>query len=268
MGKINLKVVNHLVLRKQHLTGGSKIDNIVQIVRDVNSLHATAPTTPYLSLFARTRNFVKEHLDEELYVKRSLGKIRCMRKTVHVLSKEMIPIAYSATKRMVELASEKYSQYLGITRKEYEEMSKLVLRALRGKGMTTKEIKKALKTELNISAIVNLMCDQGLLIRGNPRNGWKSNIHTYYLFQDYFPDIDLNGVNEAKAKELLVKHYLASFGPVTENDVVWWTGLLRGEVRKILESFGDQITPDRNSKSERHLFNAKFRFKALAIFEA
>ena len=108
--------------------------------------------------------------------------------------------------------------------------------------MTAKDVKNALKTELNISAIVNLMCDQGLLIRGKSRNGWKSNIHTYYLFDDYFPDIDLNAVDEVKARKFLVKQYLASFGPVTENDIVWWTGFLKGEVRKILESLRDQIT--------------------------
>jgi len=242
MSIINLSAINHFVLRKQHLTDDSKIDNIVQIVKDINGLHATAPKTPYLSLFARNRNFMKEQLDEELYIKRNLGKIRCMRKTVYILLKEMIPIAYSATKKMVELASEKYSQYLGVTRKQYYETSKSVLKILKGTGMTVKEIRRALKTELNISAIVNLMCDQGLLIRGNPRHGWKSNIHTYYLFEDYFPDIDLNAVDEARAKNLLVKRYLASFGPVTEKDVMWWPGFLKGEVKEILESLQDQVT--------------------------
>ena len=242
MGIINLSAINHFVLRKQHLTDDSKIDNIVQIVKDINGLHATAPKTPYLSLFARNRDFMKEQLDEELYIKRNLGKIRCIRKTVYILLKEMIPIAYSATKKMVVLASEKYSQYLGVTRKQYYETSKSVLKILKGTGMTVKEIKRALKTELNISAIVNLMCDQGLLIRGNPRHGWKSNIHTYYLFEDYFPDIDLNAVDEARAKNLLVKRYLASFGPVTEKDVMWWSGFLKGEVKEILESLQDQVT--------------------------
>ena len=242
MSIFNLRVINHFVLRKQHLTEVSKIDNIVQIVKDINGLHATDPATPYLSLFARTRNFAKEQLDEELYIKRNLGKIRCMRKTIYILPKEMILMAYSATKKMVELASEKYSQYLGITRKQYEETSKSILKILEGTGMTAKEIKNVLRTGLNISAIVNLMCDQGLLIRGNPRHGWKSNIHIYYPFWNYFPDINLNAVNEEKAKELLIRQYIASFGPVSENDVAWWTGFLKREVMGILEGLQNQIT--------------------------
>ena len=118
MSDLNLAVVNHFVLRKQHLTDDSKTDDIVQIVKDVGGLHATGSKTPYLSLFSRTKNFTRKKLDEELYTKRTLGKIRCMRKTVYILPKEMIPIAYSATKNMVELISERYSRYLGVTKKE------------------------------------------------------------------------------------------------------------------------------------------------------
>jgi len=241
MNNIDLNQVNHFVLRKQHLTDDSKIDSIVQTVRDVGGLHATSPTTPYLSLFSRIRNFARDDLDEELYVKRNLGKIRCMRKTVYILPREMMPIAYSATSRLVELASERYTRYLGITQKEYEETSKLILGILKGKGMTAEEIKNALGTKLNVSAILNLMCDQGLLIRGIPKKSWKSNIHTYYPFQEYFPDIDLNGIDEAKARKFLVKQYLASFGPVTENDITWWTGLTKTEVREALNNIQGRI---------------------------
>ena len=72
---INLDEINSFVLRKQHLTDDSRFDDIAQIVKDVGGLHATGSHVPYLSLFARTRNFVEEYLDEGLYVKRSLGKI-------------------------------------------------------------------------------------------------------------------------------------------------------------------------------------------------
>ena len=113
MSNIILNGINRLVLRKQHLADDSKIDDILQIVKDVGGLHATGLTVPYLSLFARTRNFVKERLDEELYVKRSLGKIRCMRGTLYILTKEMIPIAYAATKRMVEKLSKRYAEFRG-----------------------------------------------------------------------------------------------------------------------------------------------------------
>ncbi len=243
MREIDLNLVNHFVLQKQHLTERSKVDDIVRIVRDIGGLHATSPTAPYLSLLSRARNFRREQLDDELYVKRNLGKIRYVRKTVYILPKEMIPVAFAAMKKIVEPMSRQYCKYLGVTENEYRETSKRIIGILKGRGLTAKEIKKELGLTKNIFPIVNLMCDRGLLIRSAPKKGWKSNMHTYCLFNDFFPDINLRAVDGAKARELLVKQYLYSFGPVTENDAAWWTGFTRGEIRRILKVLQASITP-------------------------
>jgi len=241
--KIDLNSVNRFLLHKQHLADESQTDDIVQIARDTYGLHATNPTTPYVSLFARARNFTRDKLDEELYVKRTLGKIRCVRTTVHILPRETIPIAFAATRGIVEPNSEDFLQYtIGVTERQYKDTSREILRILKGKGMSTLQIKKQLATSLNISPIVNLMCDQGLLMRGRSDRGWKSNAHTYYLFSDYFPDMDLNAVDQAQAREATVKQYLASYGPATVSDISWWSGFTMTEVRRILQTLARETT--------------------------
>lgn len=240
--RIDLNSVNRLLLHKQHLTDESKSEDIVQIARDIYGLHATGATTPYVSLFARARDFTRDKLDEELYVKRTLGKTRCVRTTVYVLPREMIPIAFAATRGIVEPNSEDFLQYTGVTKRQYEETSEAILEMLRGKGMSTLQIKKHLGAKLNVSPIVNLMCDQGLLMRGKSDRGWKSNTHTYYLFSDYFPEMNLNAVDQAKARETTVEQYLASYGPVTVKDISWWTGFTLTEVRCILQSLAGEAT--------------------------
>lgn len=236
MKKLEIEKVNHFLLRKQHLTEDAKIDNIIQIVDDICGLHATGASIPYISLFARTRNFKKDDLKEEMEVKRSLGKIRSVRKTNHIHMKEALPIYFKATKKGLEPTTTRHLDYLGVTAKEYKKASKMILELLKGKGMTTNEIKKALKSKGNVSAIVNYMCDQGLLIRGLSKRGWKSNSHTYYLFHEYFPDVELDGLTESEAINLLVLQYLKSFGPATENDIIWWTGLSRTQIKLALEN--------------------------------
>ncbi len=241
--KFALDQVNRFVLEKQHLTEDSKINDIYQIAQDIGGLHATHPMTPYLSLFIRTRTFKREDLDEVLYEKRLLGKVRYARKTVYVIPRERISEVFSATKGMLEQRFGPYIEYLGMTRKDFEDASRSILKLFKGKGMTVKEIKKELEVDLNISAIVNLMCDQGLLIRGKPATGWKSSIHTYYPFHEYFPGIDLNEVDEMEAKRLMVKHYVASFGPVTVTDASWWAGFTKTEIKHILKDLrGDMIS--------------------------
>jgi len=234
--------VNAWLLHKQHLTDEAKTDDIVQIARDIYGLHATGPTTPYVSLFARARDFTRNKLDEQLYVKRTLGKIRCVRTTVHVLPRETIPIAFAATKGIVEPNSEDFCRHLGITKEQYEDASREILGILKGTGLSTLQIKKQLGAKLNASPIVNLMCDQGLLMRGQSGRGWKSNTHTYYLFSDYFPEMNLNAVDQAQARELTVRQYLAAYGPATVKDISWWSGFSITEVRRILKRLEHETT--------------------------
>jgi len=237
---INLDHVRKYTLYKHHLTNESKIDDICQIVKDILGLHAQVPTTPYLSLFARAKNFTKEKLEKELYVQKTLAKIKCLRQTIFMLPKELISPTFSATKRIFEIPSDKYPKYFGITEQKYKKIS-TAIKKMSGYSLTTKEIKKKLGSSENISLIINHMCDQGLLIRGNPQAGWKSNIHTYHSFASYLPDVDLHSLDESNSRTFITKLYIKSFGPVCENDIVWWTGFPKGEIKKIVESLQDQI---------------------------
>lgn len=241
MNRIDLDRVNHFVLRQQHLTDDSRIDDIVRIANDIFGLHATSATTPYLSLYARTHHFRKEHLDEELYLKRNLAKIRCMRNTLYILPKELLPLAYAATGKMAQEASRRYTEFRGVSPEKYEVISKSILALLKGREMSVFEVKKVLKAQVDIASLLSFMCDQGLLVRGRRGKGWKDKNHKYALFREYFPDVDLAQMNETEARTLLLQYYLHSFGPVTENDIAWWIGLTKAAVRKALGDIHRQL---------------------------
>ncbi len=240
MNSIDLDRVNYFVLRKQHLTDDARIDDVVRIAGDIAGLHATSATTPYLSLYARTHHFRKEHLEEELYLKRSLAKIRCMRNTLYILPKEMIPPAYAATGKIAQEASRRYAEFRGVSPEKYKVISKSVLALLKGREMSVFEVKKALKSQVDVASLLSLMCDQGLLVRGRRERGWKDKNHKYALFREYYPDVDLAQMDETEARTLLLQYYLRSFGPVTENDIAWWMGLTKAAVRKALGDIEEQ----------------------------
>ena len=240
MAEYKIAEINNFLLRKQHLSDDSKIQSIAQITKDIWGLHATNASTPYLSLFNRVNNFSKESLDKEIIEKR-LVKIRCIRKTVHIIPKENVSIAYSATKDAVQIISEKYYKYMDVTEREYEAASKSIFELLGNKGMNTNEIKKELGTEINLSPIINFMCDLGILVRGLSTSGWKSNNHTYYRMDNYLPDINLSEYSQDEARKRLVSQYLFSFGPSTVTDISWWTGFTKTEIKKILDILGSEI---------------------------
>jgi hypothetical protein len=154
---------------------------------------------------------------------------------VYVLPKERVTIAYSAMKSLLLSRFEVYIQHLGLTRDKYDEITQAILDIVKGSGKTTKEIKAELRRDLNVSPIVNLMCDQDLLIRSKPKSGWKSNLHTYYLFNEYFPDLDLSEIEDLHAKEQMIRQYITSYGPVSAKDISWWTGFSMGEIKRIID---------------------------------
>ena len=174
--------------------------------------------------------------------KKNLARIRYVRNTIYVLPKELIPVAFAATSQMAEVTSARFSKYMGITPTQYARISNKVLKILKGRGLTTREIKKKLRTSINLAPIVNLMCDKGLLVRSLPREGWRSTQHTYFLFEDYYPDLDLSSYEEKEARRIIVEKYLDAFGPVSEQDIAWWTGFPKSQVKEILEDLGDKLS--------------------------
>ena len=94
------------------------------------------------------------------------------------------------------------------------------------------------------------MCDQGKLIRGTPVKGWKDRRNNYALFRNYFPDVNLEKYSEADAINFLVKKYLKTYGPSTENDISWWCGIGKRKVRAALEKIEDEIKKVKISEIE------------------
>jgi hypothetical protein len=243
MDELSPARVNHFVLKKQHLVDYPETKDIVQIAKDIGGLHGTSATGPYLSLYARSPSFRKKELAVALAQKKSLARIRYVRNTVYVLPKDFIPVAFAATSRIAEVTAERFSKNLGITPAIYARMASKILKVLEGRGLTAKEIKQKLQTASSVSPIVNLMCDKGLLVRSLPREGWKSNQHSYFLFDDYYPELDLSVYSEREAREIIIRGYVLSFGPVCEQDIAWWTGFPKAQVKEILDAMGDEVSP-------------------------
>ena len=83
-------------LAQRHFLTGDPAPGITDLTRSVVGLHATDPATPYLSLWARVPEFRVEHLDSELYERRSVVKHLAMRRTLWVLPSDLLEVVQSA----------------------------------------------------------------------------------------------------------------------------------------------------------------------------
>ncbi|MFX1454581.1 MAG: winged helix DNA-binding domain-containing protein [Promethearchaeota archaeon] len=241
MDKVQIDQVNSYLLEKHHLKEQSKINNILQIVNDLCGLHATGILEPYLTLFTRMKDFKKEDLDNELYKKMSLGRIRGMRKTLFILTKEMIPVVHNVIKHQTVKRDNKYLELRDITREEYDELAREIINLLAKKEMSTSEIKKAVSSKKDINAVISVMCDEMLIIRGKPISSWKDKRLFYAPFKSYFPELNLNEYDVTLATTDLISNYIRNYGPLSEKDIVWWTGLTKGKVRTSLKHLSNVL---------------------------
>lgn len=241
MDCIELNSVNHYLLAKQHLANSPSSAALTSVVRDVVGLHASISKTPYLSFLARMPGFKKEHLQKALYEDHSLAKIRCVRKALHVHCAENLPVLHAATGATVAKASENYMIYRGVSLADYEILSERILKILAGASLTAAQIKGVLATDLDVSAVLYYMCDSGLLLRDSPVGGWLDKQYRYSLFSEIYPGLDLDALDEKDAIATLVRDYIAAFGPVTDADIVWWTGLGKIRMRSALRSLRPEL---------------------------
>jgi hypothetical protein len=257
-------IVNSFLAHRQHLLPIARCTDVVQVTRDIVALHATDPVGPYLSLWARTADFRREALKDALYEQREMAKVLCMRDTLHVVPGDEIPFffqAYASRRTSAERATVSALLVQAGTCMEGEAgtvlvgLHRRVSDVLRARGpLTVRQISQAVPElqarvryavtkpyggEFSIgSRLVPSMCALGLLIRARPRGTWRSNLYEYAPLSAWLPGVDLETVAPQEAQAWLVRRYLSTFGPVTRDDVQWWTGFSKGDTGEALRALG------------------------------
>ena len=250
MNAFNYPSINQLILHKQHLTQESKIDDIIQLVKDLCGLQATGTFEPYVYLFCRKKAFKKEELAKHLYAIKNLIKIRAMRNTLFIAPVDYAPMMHTATNYLKDNRFDGFFSYTDFTREEYYDLESKILDVLSKESLIATEIKKRIDTDRNISIIISLMCDKLLLVRDQPPKGWKDRRNTYSLMNNNYPNLNFEEIEEQEAINKLIYKYIDAYGPVTEDDIAWWAGLTKTSTRNAIKFNENNIEQFSFSDSE------------------
>jgi len=248
---ISQQQANLFVLARQHLTPDSRLEDVVRVAGDIGGLHATNAMTPYLSLWARCSGFTRGCLEQELYERRTLARLRSVRGTIYIYPREFLPIAFAATSASAMAASRRYMEALGVPFEQYERVSQDILHLLAGREMSAIAIRRALQTDAYVPTVLSTMCDLGLLVRARPNSGWRDAHHSYARFEEYLPGVDLRQYGEEEATVALIRQYLRAFGPASEGDIAWWSGFTRSRVRTALRALETEVRQVQLERSEQ-----------------
>jgi hypothetical protein len=260
---LNVLSINGYLAHKQHLLLPSQLGDVVQTTRDIVALHATDAASPYLSLWARVPDFRRELLEDALYKRRTLAKVLCMRVTMHAVPSEHVPQFLQAYQARIErrdppafrgsallvqagicpekdadaVQKELYRRVLGFLAQGGPATARQIIQAVPELGTKLRhDVGKPYEGEFSIgSRVMHRMCAQGLLIRTQVQGSWRSNLYEYAVLSDWLPDADLESTTPQEARIWLIHRYLSAFGPATADDVQWWTGFTKTDVKKALQ---------------------------------
>jgi len=220
-------------------------------------LHATEPATVHLSLAARVDRLGVADVERALYDERTLVKQLAMRRTLFVFPRDLLPAAWgSASARVArQLAARVAKELEAAGHAEdgaawLEDAGTAVVDALAGSdGLTAQEVRErvpALAARLELAPgtryaahvylaprVLTQLAVEGRIVRGTNAGHWRLSKPRWTLVEDWLGDVPAPLPPDEGYAEL-VRRWLATFGPGTETDLVWWLGSTKTAVRRAL----------------------------------
>lgn len=209
---------------------GARSDLLSMVDRSVG-LYGTAPTC-YLSGLARLPGFAIEEFDRAVEVDRSLVRVRAMRYSVHVFPRDLLVVALGATRPENLESVERRARRLGDA---YPGLAAKVEAALGDGPLPAADIRSRVDPDRDLgsdfSLLLGRMRAESRVVRATSTGGWRSNRHTYALWEDWLPDVDPYAMEPEETRSALAERYVAAYGPVELDDLAWWAGWRKTDAR-------------------------------------
>ena len=248
------QAMTHIFI-KQGVIPRRKHQYLEEISRNTFGLHAARLPTPFVTLATRMSEFTTSSLWDAMYVQRTLIKLRCMRKTLHIFPLDLAPIVHRAT--MSLRIAECYQRYkkMNVRPEELLQVKREIIEFVAEKPRSTYELlhhvekKGVLKPYLTVmhpiehvvANAIKELWELGDLCYINLSQQWNKEKRVYGLTSTFYLDFYQNEISEEEAIVQLFWNHIQQYGPVTEKDLAWWSGLSLYKVRLALSRLSNQI---------------------------
>lgn len=226
------------------------------------AVHSSDPTSVYLSMWSRIPGFAVGDLEASLYERRSLVRHWAMRRTLWIVSRSLLPDVISSSTDSIGKAERRRTIKLiedgGVANDGdawLEDVLPKTMEAIRAEGEVFTRHLSAMVPELNDKivftnktgrvlgstgmasrALVQLGMESRV-VRARPAGTWVSGQYSWAAIDDWLGEPVIR-LDTPTASAVVAGHYLRSFGPVTENDLRWWTGWAAVQARQALADLG------------------------------
>jgi hypothetical protein len=220
-------------------------------------LHATDPATVFLSCWARCASLTVVDVERALHDERSLVKQLAMRRTVFVFPRDLLGAVWpSASARVARTERTQMTRDVvaagiaddGDAWLDRARADVLAVLADAPNGLTAAEVRRAAPAiDVKVAAragaqwasprVLTQLGATADVARGVNTGHWRTSRPRWTLMRHWLGDVPPVW-EEADGWRELVRRWLRTFGPGTEDDVVWWLGATKGIVRTALAELG------------------------------
>lgn len=227
------------------------------VADDLVALHATDPASVFLGLRARVAGLAADDVEAALYDRRTLARMLAMRRTLFVAPVSRVPTLHAAAGWSLARRERRRNLQLlekaGVVDPEdwVDRVAEETLTALRDLGEATAveltEVVPDLGLQIKVgkgkwagkigmsSRVLLWLSVVGRVSRGRPLGSWRSTMYRWAPTREWLDlELDAPPDDPAGARARLARLYLEAFGPVTFDDVHWWTGWNKTQTRKAL----------------------------------
>lgn len=244
-------------LARRHFLVADTARPVTAITGSLIGLHATDPATPYLSLWARSPGVTTDHLDEELYRRRTVVKHLAMRRTLWLVRADDLPLIQAAASDRVadnerrRLIADVHKAGVAADGEAWlDRACAAVLTHLAEHGdARSTELRDALpelagaidpapgkrwggETPL-APRVLTVLSVRGDIIRGPNDGRWTTSRPRWVRTGEWLSEVPGPTPPETARAELL-RRWLRAFGPAGVADVKWWFGTTLTAARQAL----------------------------------
>ncbi|MFC7495925.1 MULTISPECIES: winged helix DNA-binding domain-containing protein [unclassified Nocardioides] len=252
----------HRLARRHALAPGHRLGDPEAATRAMTVLHATEAASVHLALWSRVDGLTVDDVESALYDDRTLVKQLAMRRTLFVFPRDLLPAAWgSASARVAAQQRAQVAKWIvgaGITTDADAWIAKAnadVLDVLADEVPRSTADLRALVPELQGRFtigdpdkkwggdfpigrwVIGTLAAEGRLLRATNAGHWRLNKPTWTTTATWLGETSEPWSTDQGYAEL-VRRWLATFGPGTEADIVWWLGSTKTAVRKALAEVG------------------------------
>lgn len=219
-------------------------------------LHATEAANVHLACWARVRGFALDDMDRALYLDRTVVKQLAMRRTLFAFPRDLLgPTLASASARTATAERTRLAkdlEHAGLTDDGgawLDDARTAVLDALADapEGLTAAEVRAAVPSvDVQVDApsgtpwstprLLVYLGAAGAIVRGTNEGSFKVSRPRWTTPTQWLGADDRGSWDAAGGYRELVRRWLRTFGPGTEDDIVWWLGSTKAAVRAALAS--------------------------------